>query len=413
MATQTYTQEFHDLHKRLEWLDEERRKSNRRLAELEQRLELQEREISTRDQRIQILEQQLTNMRAKVGAIDHVDPKMTQLRKDLVGLIDGVDNRRLDSEREVERVRRVDRQSITREIAEIRKELPLIPRLQNEIDQRKNEEARLSQMIASVQNRFPPIDNRVENLANRITYVEEQTKQSNKQVAQLQTQGLETSKKVEALDPRIESVALNSMRYDATIQELDRAQADVIKKMKGWFEQVRISEYDRNQRVDAWEEAFTTYRDDMAQLHKEWIIISDQAKQTKASLQTMQEWRKQLELQQRESAEISRLEIQRLQARWDDFVAENEKFWKTIEIETQQRANTVERRQKYFDEQLLVANDRIDGLRNDKETMRRVQVAQSDAIKRIPAMWLEEVEKAIANDPNRRRQPTRTPTPED
>ena len=47
--------ELDELRNRLDWMDEERRKSSRRLVELEQRLTVGERELESREQRIQDL----------------------------------------------------------------------------------------------------------------------------------------------------------------------------------------------------------------------------------------------------------------------------------------------------------------------------------------------------------------------
>ena len=43
------------------------------------------------------------------------------------------------------------------------------------------------------------------------------------------------------------------------------------------------------------------------------------------------DWRKQVELQQRELSEMMRLEQQRLQAKLQEQVHENEKFWKNVD----------------------------------------------------------------------------------
>ena len=52
-------------------------------------------------------------------------------------------------------------------------------------------------------------------------------------------------------------------------------------------------------------------------------------------------------------------------------------------------------------------------IQEDKDMLWRVQTAQADAIKLIPRIWLEEIEKAIAQNPNRRRQPTMVPVREE
>jgi hypothetical protein len=56
---------------------------------------------------------------------------------------------------------------------------------------------------------------------------------------------------------------------------------------------------------------------------------------------------------------------------------------------------------------------RLEELKQDQDKMWRVQSAQTDAIKQIPRIWQEEVEKTLANDPNRRRQPALIPVQED
>jgi hypothetical protein len=52
-------------------------------------------------------------------------------------------------------------------------------------------------------------------------------------------------------------------------------------------------------------------------------------------------------------------------------------------------------------------------VKREQEKVWRVQSAQAEAIKQIPRIWQEEVEKTLAHDPNRRRQPALVPVNED
>jgi hypothetical protein len=51
----------------------------------------------------------------------------------------------------------------------------------------------------------------------------------------------------------------------------------------------------------------------------------------------------------------------------------------------------------------------VDKLGGESDALWRVQAAQSDAMKKLPRIWLEEVEKAIAHNPDSRRQPALVP----
>ena len=406
-------QSLRDIYKRLDWMDEKVRQSNRKLAELEQKLELSQREISTRDQRIQTLERQLADTKSKLTGLDYIEPRFIELRKEIIALVDKSDERRETSLREIERLRSAEQQATTREIANILKALPVIPRLQDAIEQRKEEESRLSQMIAAIQNQFQPINHRIDQTTSSVTYVDESVKQLVRQVAELQTQALTLNKRQESAEHRIESTALGLTRYDPAITALERVQSDLTKQMKTWFEQVRISEYDRNRRVDAWQEVFDTYKNEMAKLQKEWGGVFNQLNESKIALSVIPEWRKQIEQQQKESSELARVELQRFAARLEQLSAENERFLKTIQLENEQHRTTYDRRQSEFANVFKGIDDRIEALRQQKELLTRIQSAQTDAIKRMPTLWIEEVEKAITHDPNRRRQPQSTPTPEE
>ncbi|MGH2536437.1 MAG: hypothetical protein ACRDHL_03495, partial [Candidatus Promineifilaceae bacterium] len=72
------------------------------------------------------------------------------------------------------------------------------------------------------------------------------------------------------------------------------------------------------------------------------------------------------------------------------------------------RSNDQQVRERF--ESLEVA---LEQLRQEKDTLFRIQSAQSSALKIWPRVWLEEIEKAINHDPNSRRQPAPVPVREE
>ena len=112
-STSALDQDVGELRKRLEWLDEERRKSGRKLVELEQRAVLAERELVSRDRRIQDLEKQLGVVNSQLSRIPMVDTQLLQFKDDIVKMIEQYDKRRIEAERELDRLRRVEPVSYT------------------------------------------------------------------------------------------------------------------------------------------------------------------------------------------------------------------------------------------------------------------------------------------------------------
>lgn len=407
------SQELDDLRNRIEWIDEERRKAARRLVEVEQRVELSNREIQSRDQRIQELEQRLTETRAQLNQFQNLDDKLDALRGDLLTIIEQHNTRRIESEKEMDSLRQLEYENVSREIAEIRRELPGIGRLANEMDQRKAEDARLSKLITNNQNRFSGVDTRIEALQSNAAFLDESAKQNNRQIAQLQADILELRKRLEPLANRLDINASGLARLENQLPALQKEQTGLRLQIKDWLEKAKLADYDRSKRLDGWGEDLERFKQEIGQFQQERFAQQEQLKQAQAILQTFTEWKRQIEQQQREASELSRLEINRMKTRWDSFRTENDKFWRTVQVEADQHRSTLDRRERSLQEQIEALSERLASVEQEKDTLVRIQNAQADALKRFPLLWMEEVEKAIANDPNRRRQPALHRVPEE
>jgi hypothetical protein len=132
------------------------------------------------------------------------------------------------------------------------------------------------------------------------------------------------------------------------------------------------------------------------------------------AVQNFAHWQKQLEQQRRESSEMLRVESNRMQSRWDgllleiderlkNFEIELEQKWKNFEVDAEQKWTVVRRSEQQWREELSAIDELLVKLQQDNRNLIwRVQAAQADAIKKWPRLWLEEVEKAVELNPNRR-----------
>lgn len=396
-------QEIEQLRTQIEWLDEERRKVNRKLAEIEQKYSLQEREISGREQRIKELEKQLALVTAQIARIPQIDVKLGQFKDEMVQMIDQYDQRRIKSSDEQERVRRVEHETVARELGDIRKELPAIGRLGQEMELRRTEETRLANLIGQQKNQISGVSNRVEEFQRALPFLEEKEKQNSRAIADLQNSIIEINKRWGPFNDRTDVLASKVARLETTYQAIQENQVKVEDSVKSWMEQVQIGEHERNKKLEKWRDTIEEQARTLDQFRKEWIVFSDQYKEAKTAVDTLGGWQRQIEQQQQEATEIMRIDSHRMQSRWDNFTQENEKRWRSLEMEIEQRWQNISRQERQVQEQFQELEDFLKNLQKEKATLQRVQSAQSDAIKKIPLIWLEEVEKAIAQDPERRR----------
>jgi hypothetical protein len=402
-----------DLQSRLDWLDEERRKQTRKVTELEQKLTLQEREIAGREQRIQDLERQLSTVNAQIGRIPKIDIQLAQFKDEIVQMIEQYDQRRIQSEAEMDRLRRVEQEAIAREMSTLRKEAGTIPQLQNEMELRIAEESRLANLIGEQKTKLNNLKNQYETKVSEFAFLEEKEKLNNRNITELQTAVVEINKRWEHAYSRMDMSNGTILRLESSLQSITEKQKQVEESNKSWMEQIQIGEYERNQRLEGWRRVLEDHEASIEQFNKAFVQFSDKYKEAKMAVQTLSGWQEEIEKQQREASEVLRVETSRMQSRWDDFRHENDKQWKNQGVDTEQRWNTLNRHEREVREQIDLIDEKLVKLEQEKDLLWRVQQAQADALKQFPLMWLEKVDKAIAQNPNRRRQPALVPVREE
>ncbi|MCA9865416.1 MAG: hypothetical protein KC410_02870 [Anaerolineales bacterium] len=412
-AAGAFDQELGEFRKRLEWLDEERRKSGRKLAELEQRSALQERELASRDRRIQDLEKQLSLVNSQLTRIPMIDTQLSQFRDDIVKMIEQYDKRRIDAERELDRLRRVEHEATTREIADIRKELPAIGRIEQELPLRQAEETRLANLIGVQQNILAQVSTQVENVERSLTFLAEKEKQDSRNIGEIQATLLEISKRWEPISNRLEILGQNLSKVQTTAQTTGEAQVLLRKSISDWTEQVQIGEHERNQRLASWQRTMDEQEAAFQRFNQDWVKFNNQHNESRTAVETMKSLQTHLEQQQREANELVRVESKRMESRWEQFTQEDARKWKNFEADSLQRLSINDRRERELREQIITLEEELERLTVELTTIVRVQTAQSEAIKKWPLAWLEEVEKALDQNPNRRRQPALVPVREE
>ena len=409
----TQKSESSELLKRMEWFDEQRRKTARRLSEMEQKLERQEGEVARRDERIKDLERQLNAATLKITRLEEIDKRLLKIREELFEQVEQYDKRRILAEQEIDRLRRVEHESLSRELADIRKELPAIGRLQHDMELRIAEENRLAKLIAVFQSTIDPVRNQISEWERSMAFLEEKEKQNSRNVAEIQTQLLEISKRWDPINARIDILANTLAKSESTRQDIIEAQLEQREIIKKWAEQIQIGEHERNKQLENWRYTLEEHKDTMEKYAHEWINYTDQYKAAGEAVKQLSEWQKQSDQRQRETTEMIRIELNRMQSRWDGFLLKDEQKWKSSEVDIQQRWDAANRSNTQVQERIHELEEKLLEIEDDKDTIWRVQTAQADAMRKLPRVWQEEIEKALAQDPKRRRQPTVVPVREE
>ncbi len=412
-TTNNSKSELEVFNNRLEWLDEERRKSGKRLSDLELLVSQQKRIVESQENIIQELEKRLKTMTSQMARVSLLDEQLQLYRAEFAKLIEEYDERRVHGQDEIEKLRRLEHETFQREFLDVRKELAPIKPLQEEMEHRRAEETRLSGLIGNLQSRISKYDGNFEDVTREIGFLEESSSANSQSLGKLEAGSVEKVKRIESLEERVDAASYGLTKTQTSIQEVSDAAAELRQTVTKWSENIQTGEYERDQKVNNWIRTVDEHQEAMDRYAAEWVKLSEQYKISKMAVQNMEEWQKQMDTRQNEAMELTRVEANRIKTLWDAYVTENEKIRTNFEVDQEQRWSGAQRREKQILEQIYALEQLVEQIQQDKDTLWRVQSAQSDAMKKWPRILLEEVEKAIAHNPETRRQPALVPVRED
>ena len=247
------------------WLDEEHRRDRAEIARLQQRIEAQSADIVEQARRVQDLEGKLAGTQAQLTRFNQVDQSIQNTKNELVGLVERADEERVSGQRELERSRMADREMLSREISEVRRELPRIGRLEESIQTRVVEDERLGELIMSMRNQIGGLAKEIEERTRQIPFLVEQRTSDTKRIAQLQQETVELFKRSEANAGRLPILEENIRKTAGEIEKLPPMIDHLRDEQVKFMERTRVMVVDREQVLTRWQETIDEQKSTVAQ----------------------------------------------------------------------------------------------------------------------------------------------------
>ncbi len=317
------------LSKTVDWLDSERRKDKQEITALQERLAAVAAENNALTRRLQQLESSLTTATTQMQRIVKLDEILDGYRKEMTRQMDELEKRRLEAEREDERLRKVDRDGLNKSLGEVRKGLENLPKLERDLEARKEEEVRLARLMAEVQKRVSEFTKHVDDRNRAVTLVEEGRRQDAKRLGDLLTDLSELRRRVDENRGKLEIVEDIARRSEARIGEVVQAESERRQAQTQWMEaqSIRQSEQERAWvELRAKVEASLESMGDYARRVNQYAESNREIARLAADLQQASEL---LDRRLNEITELQRLSEDRMRQDWAAFLADDQKRWTT------------------------------------------------------------------------------------
>ena len=327
------------------WLDEEHRHDRDELAKLEQRLQSMALENQQQARRIQELEGRLASNTAQLTRFSQLDQSIQQLKTEVVVMLDKHTESRLQADRESERVRASDRDAFSRNLAEIRKDLPRLPRIEEELGTRQAEDQRLGDMLLALRQAVNNLSKDFDERTRTLPYMAEQRAQDNKRIAQIQAENVELLKRSDALATKASMVEERTQRLEMEIQRLQPIPDQMRQEQQAFFEAQKLADTERSRQMAEWAGVLAHQRDLIEKHVARQRDFETRYEAAGRALKGLEEFQGQLSRDQKQVSELQRLAEERQRKELAEWQTENEQRWKKeslrwdYTIQEQQKVN--------------------------------------------------------------------------
>jgi len=380
----------------INWLESERRKDRALLTTLQERVAVLTNELSEQSKRVQDLQNALNATQLAINKLGQFDKLFEQFKNDLVGEMDRRDDAQQKALREAERLRKVEIEAMGRSIGEVRKELPRIKPLEDEMPLRRAEERRLGEVITRFGQRVDELAVRNEDRVQNMIYLEENHRQDAKRIAQLEqdipnlTKRLDVlAGKVTLLDENVQRMPLRLAEFNKRIQDQDKA-----------FEDLRMNDFRRAQEMKTFDEQVTKVvapiPEYLSRSQSESQRMQELAIANQRSLEEIKGFQARIETRQAELAEMQRINEERIKKQVEEWQGEQEKRWKRETVGWDEQWHEHERihapwetRVQAVEQQLPDFHRQFKALWDGVEEMSKVYLAAARQVVEAQNAWLE------------------------
>lgn len=347
--------DINQLSQTLQYVDEERRKDRAMILQLQEKVDAVTRELDNRSRYSQSLESQITELRLQVQKAMGWTSSVEQLRAEFNQVVARIEDQRTKAERESARVRQIEIEALVRQLNEIKKEVKPYGRYAEEIELRRQEDARLNDLIGRVQTQVLDVDRRLSEPGAQIAYLEEQRRQDNKRIVALEQDMPDIRKRMEQFPPQLLLLDEAVRRKQTEIEEA----AKLLEAQNQVIESQRVADIRRERQFAEYGTVVERIKERLTELQTQTTGFVQMREEVRRALAELPDAQARLEVRLNEVVEIQRDAEERARRQADEFRDVLEKEWKSFSVAQEEKWFERDRRIADYEPRLVSIEDEL------------------------------------------------------
>lgn len=343
--------------KRLEWLDDERRKDRTTIATLEKRLEAYENTLPSLQEQIKEVDGEVSRVSAMLDRFDQIESSVANLRVEITRKIESVDKQRQERDRELEKIRRDDLEALNRAVAEVRKGLDSIQEMKTKLNARVEEEFRLNRLIEGLEQKIDENIRSDEEYRRAQKILQEGRRQDTKRLTDLQAEVSAFRKRLDEQRGKVELFTDSVRKLELRLGEIQGAEAERRQVQTAFIEKQNMVNLERERAWKEWQAQFEVIAGQAVNLESQMQTLDTTHRAVKRAQESFDEIKLRFERRLNEITEMQRLVEERFRQEWVSFKADDQKRWTNYTLTQEEQQRDVTRKIEKQSERIVQLDD--------------------------------------------------------
>ncbi|MBG0784772.1 MAG: hypothetical protein H0S79_06695 [Anaerolineaceae bacterium] len=329
--------ESEQLQKRVEWLDNERRNDKTLLAALQSKIENYELENAALRTRLAEMDSEITRLNTLMARLEQFDQDINEIRATTNRQVEDFKETLRDTALKSEKHEQVI-EGINQSLTEYRKQIQGIKGFEDGLEERKQEDIRLSRITEELKSQISEVGNFNDDYKRSLRLIEESQRQDTKRMTDLQGEVAAIRKRQDETRGKQDLVGDNMRKVENRVKDLLDAESERRESQTAFLEKLNLAQVERDRIFTAWESRFDEMERVTGGIEAELTDLENTHRSVKQSQAALDEVTQRFDRRINEITEIQRLNEDRFRQEWTSFKSDDQKRWSNYTL-TQDEQN--------------------------------------------------------------------------
>ncbi|MEN6436689.1 MAG: hypothetical protein ABFD14_00970 [Anaerolineaceae bacterium] len=349
--------DLEQLTKRLEWLDEERRKDKNTISALEERLASVEKNITHQLQQTNEISGDVARMFALESRITDLEGELAKVRVDLGRSIEAIEKQRSEHDRDVQKIRQGDVERLYKVEQENHLFSGKLEEIKKALDLRKDEEIRLNRSIEDLRKVVELSANSNDDVKRSFKILEDSRRTDAKRLTDLTGEVAAFRKRVEEQRGKQDVFSETLRKIDLKTTELQNTDSERRQAQLAFIEKQNMSAVERDRVWRDWQLRFDEIDKKSGVLDTQIQSLENTIRAVKRSQDMLDDVTQRFERRINEITEMQRLNEDRFRNEWNGFKADDQKRWANFSLTQEELQRETVRTVQKLNERMVALED--------------------------------------------------------